>query len=196
MAASFLSRPWEEALDRALGADITHVEACGGGHIPRNHVDPVLLSRDSTAREGFQESVTSRGMTLSAISCHGNPLDPDASLAEQSHRDLIACCELAEQLGVPVVNALAGLPGGGPHDLVPNWIVPSVVPDFRDAYAWQWEERVLPYWSDAAAIARRHGVRIAIEPHPATVVYNGETFDRLREAVGDTVGMNYDPSHL
>ena len=32
--------------------------------------------------------------------------------------------------------------------------------------------------------------------HPGFCVYNPETLLRLREAVGDTIGANFDPSHL
>jgi sugar phosphate isomerase/epimerase len=35
-----------------------------------------------------------------------------------------------------------------------------------------------------------------VEPHPADVVYNPQTFMRLREEVGPAIGMNFDPSHL
>jgi sugar phosphate isomerase/epimerase len=55
---------------------------------------------------------------------------------------------------------------------------------------------VLPYWRAAAAIADDHGVTLCIEPHSADVVYNTPTFTRLREEIGATVAMNFDPSHL
>ena len=36
-------------------------------------------------------------------------------------------------------------------------------PDFLETLEWQWSERVAPYWSEAAAFARQHGVRVAID---------------------------------
>jgi sugar phosphate isomerase/epimerase len=196
MTASFLDRQWEEALDAASQNGIAQIEACAGGHIPKRHFDPVELSTHPAALRRFRESLDSRALRLVALSCHGNPLDPDAAMAEACHRDFVATCALAAQLDVRDVNLLAGCPGGGPGDHVPNWIIPSLVPDFRDAYRWQWETQVLPYWTTAAAIATDHRVRICIEPHPATVVYNLETFDRLRNCVGPVIGMNWDHSHL
>ena len=68
--------------------------------------------------------------------------------------------------------------------------------DFPETLAWQWEARVLPYWVEAAEFARSHGIRVAIEPHPGFVVYNVETALKLRKAAGDTIGVNFDPSHL
>ena len=48
-----------------------------------------------------------------------------------------------------------------------------------------------------AAFAREHGVeKIAFEMHPGFCVYNPETMLRIRNAVGDTLGANLDPSHL
>jgi sugar phosphate isomerase/epimerase len=39
-------------------------------------------------------------------------------------------------------------------------------------------------------------VTVGFEMHPGMVVYNPETFMRLRTAVGDVAGCNFDPSHL
>ena len=45
--------------------------------------------------------------------------------------------------------------------------------------------------------AKEHGVtKIAFEMHPGFCVYNPATLLRLREAVGDAIGANFDPSHL
>lgn len=196
MTASFLDRPWEQALEAACENGTDLIEACAGGHIPKRHFDPVQLSTNTAARRRFTESLDSRGLRLSALSCHGNPLDPDVAVATACHLDFEASCALAAQLDVRDVNLLAGCPGAGPQEKVPNWIIPSLVPDFRDAYRWQWEEKVIPYWTAAAGIAANAGVRICIEPHPATVVYNLETFARLRACVGPIIGMNWDHSHL
>jgi sugar phosphate isomerase/epimerase len=144
----------------------------------------------------FARSLADRGLALSAVSAYGNPLHPEAAVAKRAHADFVACCRLAGELGVARVGVLAGCPGGGPDDVVPNWIVNSTSPQFAAAYEWQWAERVLPYWGEAAAVARENGVVIALEPEPATAVYNLSTFARLREELGPTIGMNFDPAHL
>src|SRR5712691_1062160 len=61
---------------------------------------------------------------------------------------------------------------------------------------WQWSERVIPYWTEEAKRARKHGVHIGFEMHPGFVVYNPETLLRLRSACGPHIGANFDPSHL
>ena len=62
---------------------------------------------------------------------------------------------------------------------------------------YQWNTVLIPYWKKATAFAREHGVtKIALELHPGFCVYNTNTLLRLREAVGETIGANFDPSHL
>jgi sugar phosphate isomerase/epimerase len=61
---------------------------------------------------------------------------------------------------------------------------------------WQWRERVIPYWKDAAKICRQAGVRVAIEMHPNFVVYNPETMLELRAVAPRVIGCNFDPSHM
>ena len=90
----------------------------------------------------------------------------------------------------------SGCPGESERSLRPSWVTCSWPTDYPETLAWQWDERVLPYWAEAAAFARRPGVRVAIEPHPGFVVYNTATMLRLRAAAGDAVGVNFDPSHL
>jgi sugar phosphate isomerase/epimerase len=196
MSASMLERPWESVLDAAVRNGIGLVEACAGGHIPKHHFDPIELASDDAARSQFAESLAIRDLRVCSFSCHGNPLHPDVGIAGRAHEDFLATCELASRLGVPYISLLAGCPGGGPEDTTPNWIINSTFPDFGEPYRWQWSERVLPYWRKAATVARQYDVKICIEPHSADVVYNFKTFARLREAIGEVIGMNFDPSHL
>ena len=56
---------------------------------------------------------------------------------------------------------------------------------------------LIPYWKDMSEFAKAHGVdKIAFEMHPGFCVYNTDTMLRIREAVGPTLGANFDPSHL
>jgi sugar phosphate isomerase/epimerase len=196
MSAGMLDRPWEAALDAAVAQGVRWIEACGGGHIPTRHLDPVALADDRGALERFNETLEARGLRVCSLACHGNPLHPDPGRAAADHAALAAMCRLAPELGVTHVNLLAGLPAGAPGDATPNWIVNSVFPGWDDTYRWQWEERVLPYWREAGALAAGAGVVLCVEPHPADVVYNTATFARLRAEVGSSIGMNFDPSHL
>jgi sugar phosphate isomerase/epimerase len=62
---------------------------------------------------------------------------------------------------------------------------------------YQWEDVLIPYWRDLVAYANGLGIRkLCLELHGHQNVYSVETFGRLRDAVGETVGVNFDPSHL
>jgi sugar phosphate isomerase/epimerase len=92
---------------------------------------------------------------------------------------------------------MSGLPAGGPYDRAPNWIVSSWPPETGRILAWQWQEKLLPYWQDLAAFAADNGVtRLYVELHGNQLVYNVLSLLRLREAIGPVVGANLDPSHL
>jgi sugar phosphate isomerase/epimerase len=196
MSASMLDRSWEAMLDAAVAHGIGQIEACAGGHIPTHHYDPRVLATDRDAQARFRATLDDRGLEICSLSCHGNPLHPDPVRAASDHDDFVATCEVASQLGVTHVSLLAGLPAGGPEDATPNWIINSAFPGLEATYRWQWEERVLPYWTEAARIADAHGVVLCIEPHSGDVVYNTPTFERLRGEIGPSIAMNFDPSHL
>jgi sugar phosphate isomerase/epimerase len=191
--------PFEAALDRAVQAGLDAVEI-GTGNYPGNaHCEPVTLLNDSAAADAFGRAVRSRGLVISALSCHGNPLHPDRAYAQGNHETFVRTVELAERLGVGTVNLFSGCPGDSDTASYPNWVTCAWPTEYLELLDWQWREKVIPYWSEQAAFAKSHGVRLAFEMHPGFVVYNPTTLLRLRNAcgdAGDAIGANLDPSHL
>ena len=161
---------------------------------PHIDVDACLASQD-TARD-YAARIEDAGLIISAFSCHGNPIHPNATTAKSADETFRKAVRLAERLKVPVVITFSGCPGGGPQDQVPNWIVSPWPPENLEVLAWQWEERVIPYWSEAARFTADHGVKVALEAHPNFCVYNPETLLQLRAATNTSLGINLDPSHL
>ena len=196
MAASMLERSWEQMLDTAKRNGISLVEACSGGHIPKVHYDPVQLASDQSKLDDFKRSLEEREMKICSFGCHGNPLHPNEAIAEGANQDMIATCKIAKEMDVHHISLLAGTPGGGPDDKIPNWIINSAFVMWKDAYQWQWDKKIIPYWKQAVKIAEEYDVKLCLEPHTGDAVYNTQTFLRLREEVGSTIGMNLDPSHL
>jgi sugar phosphate isomerase/epimerase len=172
------------------------VEVSTGGYVGKSHCDPERLLGDEKALATFAAAFAERGLTISALSCHGNPLHPDPKAAQGFHGAWRQTVLLAERLGVEVVVTSSGCPGGGPDDKVPNWHVCAWPTDHAASLEWQWRERVIPYWLEESAFAEAHGVKIAIEMHPGFVVYNPEHILTLRRETRANVGCNFDPSHL
>jgi sugar phosphate isomerase/epimerase len=169
----------------------------GTGEWPgQSHIDvDGLLANKSLAVE-YRQRLKDAGLTISALSCHGNPVHPIAEIAQRGDATLRKTITLAEMLEVPVVITFSGCPGGAPDDKMPNWITAAWPPEFPEALAWQWEKKLIPYWQDAAGFARQSGIKIALEAHPGYCVYNPETALKLRAAVGTNLGINLDPSHF
>jgi sugar phosphate isomerase/epimerase len=186
----------EEALDRIAALGVRTVELGAGGYVGTGHCDPAALLGDQNALARFRGALEQRGMTISALSVHGNPLHPDPAIADAHHAGWRGALELAQRLEVGVVVTFSGCPGDGPGARRPNWVTCSWPEDFAEIVDWQWRERVLPYWTEEAPRAAAAGARIGIEMHPGMVVYNPETFFRLRAAAGEAVCCNYDPSHM
>jgi sugar phosphate isomerase/epimerase len=177
--------PLTAALDRVVALGLDAVEI-GTGNYPGDAHNVAELKRE----------VEARGLEISALSCHGNPLHPDAELAKRSHETFRRTLELANELGVGTVIGFSGCPGDGPTAAQPNWVTCAWPPEYLDVLEWQWTERAIPYWTEEARVAREAGVRVALEPHPGFLVYNPETALRLREAAGPEIGVNFDPSHF
>jgi sugar phosphate isomerase/epimerase len=192
----FQDLPFESMLDRVVAAGLSAVEIGSGGYAGRHHcpVDELLASE--ARRESWLRSITSRGLIVSAFSCHYEPLGPDPDVARESDRVFKNSVRLAAALKVPVVNVSSGLPAGAPGDKSPSWVTCPWPPHNLRMLEYQWNQVAIPYWKEAGKFASDHGVKIAVEMHPGFLVYNVETLLRLREAVGPVLGCNFDPSHL
>ncbi len=175
---------------------VTALELGTGGWPGGSHIDmDKLLASEAAARE-YLARLQDAGLSIGALSCHGNPVHPNSEIANRDDLTFRQTLQLAERLEVSVVVTFSGCPGGSAEDKTPNWITAAWPPEFRAALDWQWEQRLIPYWQAAARLAEDAGVKIALEAHPGFCVYNSDTMLRLRAATGPTVGINLDPSHL
>lgn len=194
--ALFQNLPFETALDKAVAAGVTAVEIGAGGYPGSQHCPVDSLLESETARQTYLAAIHSRGLILSALSVHNNPVHPDPAVARTANETLRKAIRLAQLLEVPVVNTFSGLPAGAPGDRMPNWVTCPWPPHFLEILAYQWNEVTIPYWQEAAKFAESHGIKVAFEMHPGMLVYNVETLLKLRAATGPSLGCNFDPSHL
>jgi sugar phosphate isomerase/epimerase len=192
----FGDKPFEETLDYLVDAGVEAVELGTGAYPGSAHCDPDALLASGVRLRAFKQALDRRGLLVSALSCHGNPLHPDPRVARDHHRTFVQTVKLARKLDVETVITFSGCPPPGPDAKQPSWIVAPWPPEFAKMLAWQWAKRVEPYWKKTAAVCRSVGVKVAIEMHPNFVVYNPETMLRLRDLAPGTIGCNFDPSHM
>ncbi|MER3466999.1 MAG: xylose isomerase, partial [Armatimonadota bacterium] len=76
----FGDRGLEEALDLAAQQGIEAVELGAGGYPGSAHLDVERMLTSSSERKRLLNAVRDRGMIISALSCHGNPLHPQKRL--------------------------------------------------------------------------------------------------------------------
>ena len=173
------------------------VELGTGGYTNNNHLKPEVYLDNPDKIAEFKDLLKEFDLEISVLSCHGNPVHPNKEKAAAYHQVFVDTCRLAEQLGVDTVVTFSGCPGDCEASERPNWVTCSWPEDYGEILDWQWNQVLIPYWKEAAEIARSCGVtKIAFEMHPGFCVYNPATLLRLREAVGDIIGANFDPSHL
>lgn len=186
----------ETMLARIAELGLEAVEFGCGNYPGDRHCRPSELLAVPEKLVEFRDAVERHGLIISALSCHGNPVHPDAERAGHDDEVFRDTVRLAAELGVSAVNVFSGNPGDGPRATQPNWITCTWPPEYAAILRWQWEEVLVPYWAEAGAFAAAHGVRLGIEMHPGFAVYNPRTLLRLRREVGPVIGANMDPSHL
>src|SRR6185295_16374339 len=93
-AVLFGSKPFEETLDYLVESGLEAVEIGTGAYPGDAHCKPAELLADSRKLASFKEAVAKRGLEISALSCHGNPLHPDAAIAKAHHDTFVATVAL------------------------------------------------------------------------------------------------------
>lgn len=185
---------FDELLKQSAELGLDCVEFPTGNWSSAPHINIDTLLEDPNARREFQAKVKDHGLEISALTANGNPLHPKSHVEQDTC--LRKTIQLANLMEIERVNAMSGLPGG-PGDANPNWITVAWPPECHEILDYQWNEVAIPYWEKMVAYANKEGIqKICLELHGGQLVYNSETALRLRDAVGKTIGVNLDPSHL
>jgi sugar phosphate isomerase/epimerase len=190
-------KPVAEAVQtlRELGLDSAEINS--GGFLPPVHLPIEQLRASKDARQEYLGLFAAAGVTLTALNCNGNPLDPNPEVGPRHAQDVRDAIELGALLGVRRVVTMSGLPAAEPGGHLPSWTVEPWHSVFLDARDYQWNEVGIPFWKDIQARAADADVKVCIEMHPHNLVYNPATMERLATEIDAThVGAEMDPSHL
>ena len=175
-----------------LGVSGVEVNTCAWSRAP--HFDLKAMLGNKAAQTSFLKAFQDRGLEIISLNANGNPLHPTDPAQGEGLKNTI---RVAGEMGIKTVCTMSGLPAGSATDKMPNWVVSSWPPETQAILKYQWEEKLLPFWTEIVALAKQSGVeRIALELHGNQCVYNVPSLLKLRKAVGPMVGANLDPSHL
>ncbi len=150
-----------------------------------SHVDVDDFS-ETRASEIVGE-MTQLGLEISGLGYYPNPLHPDAEHQRMVIDHLKKVIAAASVMRVPVVNTFIGADSSKSQD--ENW------------------ESATRVWPEIVTWAGEHGIKIAIENCPMifsrdewpaghNLAYNPKIWRRMFEEFGETIGLNFDPSHL
>jgi sugar phosphate isomerase/epimerase len=193
LTAPFPQTPLMDVADWAAAHEFQMLEVCAWPKeqgVARRyagtcHVDVDDLS-DARAKEIVDE-LDSKGIEISGLGYYPNPLHPDEEHRAAVKDHLMKLISGASKMGVPVVNTFIGANGAKTQ---------------RD----NWED-AKNVWPEIVSHARDSGVRIAIEncpmifskdewPSGHNLAYSPSMWRTMFEEFGETVGLNFDPSHL
>jgi sugar phosphate isomerase/epimerase len=150
-----------------------------------SHIDVDGL--DASRAKDIVEALAGKGIAISGLGYYPNPLHPDAATRQAAQAHLKKVITAAGVMGVPVVNTFVG--GDRTRTVDENWTQAQTV------------------FPDLARHAADSGVILAFENCPMifsvdewpgghNIAYSPKIWRRIFEEWGDSVGMNYDPSHL
>lgn len=188
--------PLAQALDTVADLGLAGLEVNSGGFLPPVHVPLGAVIDDPREAARYREQFTSRGLEILGLNCNGNPLHPNPQIGPAHAEDTRRSIRAAAALGQERVVTMSGLPGTDPGAARPGWNVNAWSSGALDSLDYQWD-LACEFWSEIDALAREHGVKVALEMHPQNLVFNPPTLTRLVDRIGATnIGAEMDPSHL
>ena len=135
--------------------EVTAIEVGAGGYAPHPHLDPDALLTDASARQVWLGKLADHGIKLDALNVWGNPLHPDKAIADDHDAALCRAVRLAGELGTNTVVAMSGAPAAVAGDHAAVFGAGGWLPYLEGVHDRQWEECVVPYWSELSEFAAK-----------------------------------------
>lgn len=193
LTAPFAETPLMDVADWAVGAGFEVLEiACwprvsgpSRRYAGTSHIDVERLTSPQATE--IMGELAHKGLAVSGLGFYPNPLHPDPAIRTAAIEHLKHLVRAAEKMDIPLVNTFMG--GDAAKSVDENW------------------EEALRVWPELVDFARDHGRKITIENCPMifsrdewpgghNIAWSPYVWRRILERWGDTIGLNYDPSHL
>lgn len=193
LTAPFPGTPVDEVADWAAASDFESLEIAAWpaseGETRRyagtSHVDVDGMTQDRA--DQFVGKIEEKGLEISGLGYYPNLLHRDPEHRERVKDHLMRVISAASLMGLDVVNTFVGA-------------------EQTKTQADNWEDAKV-VWADIVSHAEDSGVRIAIEncpmifsndewPSGHNLAYSPSIWRTMFEEFGETVGLNFDPSHL
>jgi sugar phosphate isomerase/epimerase len=100
MTVLFQNRPLDAAIDQLARMGVQAVEIGAGSYPGNAQCNPTELLKGPGVVRAFSKNVEDRGLIISGLSCHANPLFPNKAFAAASDRFYRETVRLASEMGV------------------------------------------------------------------------------------------------
>ena len=204
MTAQWGDMDFEELCKKAseMGYDGLEITAWG------NHLDPQKAATDMEYVRGRKETLKKYGLDCWALSAHvpgqcvGDRWDPrldnfapgnlsgkPEEIRKWAIQEMKYIAQAAKNMGVKVVTGFMGSPIWAYWYSFPQTTDEMIDAGFRE---------IVDLWTPIFDEFDKCGVKFALEVHPTEIAFDYYTAERLLKEFNyrETLGFNYDPSHL
>ena len=127
-----------------LDSDLTPLKSAPATSQPRPTVNSTTSYRASRPARSSLGAITERGLTLSALNCSGNLLDPHPERRRRCQQVYYDTIRVASDLGLDIVITQSGCPGAPDGGTYPNWVTATWPAEYVECGLRQWAEEVTP----------------------------------------------------
>ena len=112
----------DEMLEKVSALGLEAMEIGTGGYPNNKHCPLDELIQDKSKARAWQKKFEDKGIRVATLSCHGNPVHPDAQHAQKDADTFRKTVLLAEMLDIKVIVGFSGCPGGTPTEKQLAWL--------------------------------------------------------------------------
>src|SRR5262249_42622845 len=120
----------DEMIEKFVAWGVEAVEIGTGGYPGDKHCPVQELLDDPAKMRAWKKKFEDHNIRVATLSCHGNPVHPDAKVAQRDAQTFRNTVLLAERMDVQVIVGFSGCPGGSPTDTMPNWATYRWPPEY------------------------------------------------------------------